>query len=84
MEQQGIKPDADGTASLSEKHEDFVMSMMRKTLLAAAIVGAVALPLSSAQAWWGGPWGGYPGNGWGNNGWGNNNNGWATATAWAT
>ena len=42
------------------------MSKMKKALCAAALVGAVALPMSSANAWWGGgPWDGW-GNGWGN------------------
>ena len=28
------------------------MNKMRKAVLAAALIGAAALPLSSAQAWW--------------------------------
>jgi hypothetical protein len=40
------------------------MKMLKKTALVAAIAGITALPLSSAQAWWGGPgWG--DGSGWG-------------------
>ena len=34
------------------------MIKLKKALLVAGIIGAVALPLSSANAWWGGPWGG--------------------------
>ena len=42
------------------------MKTLKKTALAAAIAGMAALPLSSAQAWWGGP-----GSGWGSgDGWG--------------
>ena len=43
-----------------------------KTLLAAAVViSAAALPLQSANAYWGGPWGGGPWGGpWGGSPWG--------------
>ena len=38
------------------------MKIMKKTLLAAGVAGLMAVPFSSAHAWWGGgPWGGYPG-----------------------
>ena len=61
-----------------------------KTLMAALVVtGAVAVPFSSAHAWWGsgwggGPWyGGYPGYGWGGypgyGGWGGGYPGWGYA-----
>jgi len=41
------------------------MKSIMKTAVAAAIVGAAALPLQSANAWWGGPGGsGYGGGPW--------------------
>ena len=43
----------------------------KKTFVAAMLAGAVALPITEAQAWWGGP--GWGGPGWGrgwNDGWG--------------
>jgi len=56
-----------------------VVKIMKSIIGAALLAAAVALPLSSADAWWGGPWGGgpwggypgygyggYPGNGYGN------------------
>ena len=46
------------------------MKNLSKLVCSAAVVTALALPMS-ANAWWG-PWNN---NGWGNNGWGNNNNG---------
>ena len=48
------------------------MTKLSKTLCATAIAGALAIPFTAAQAWWG-PWGGGPGgwgDGWGNDGWG--------------
>jgi len=61
------------------------MKHLNKTLLACVIAGAAALPMSSAQAWWGGPWGGGPWGGgpWGN-GWGNDVTAWATCGATVT
>ena len=48
------------------------MQKFSKLLSVAAIAGAAAFSMSSAQAWWGGgPWGGYPGSGWGGNDWWN-------------
>lgn len=42
---------------------------VKKLLTVAAVAAALALPLQSAQAWWG-PWGGWgPWDGWGD-GWG--------------
>jgi hypothetical protein len=42
--------------------EEFPMHKFSKTLGAAAIVGAAALAMQPAHAWWGGgPWGGGPG-----------------------
>ncbi|MCB1734559.1 MAG: hypothetical protein H6981_08830 [Gammaproteobacteria bacterium] len=64
------------------------MNSIRKVVAVALVAGAAALPLSSAQAWWGGPWNN---GGWGpfsNNGWGPFNNGgwgggpWNTMTQW--
>jgi hypothetical protein len=40
------------------------MTKCNKTLLAVLLAGATALPLTSAQAWWGPGWGGYD-RGWG-------------------
>ena len=46
------------------------MNKLHKTLCVAAIAGAMAIPFTAAQAFWGGgPWGG--GGPW-NSGWGNN------------
>jgi len=46
------------------------MKKLFRVLTAAAVVTAAALPLSSAEAFWGGgPWGGYGWGGWG--GWAN-------------
>jgi hypothetical protein len=43
------------------------MNKLIKTVCATAIAGAMAIPFTTAQAWWGGgPWS----NGWGNDGWG--------------
>jgi len=45
------------------------MRKLSTALGIAAIVGAAAVSVQSAHAWWGGgPWGGGPG--WGNSGWG--------------
>jgi hypothetical protein len=48
------------------------MMKLAKVAAAAAIVGATALPMQSADAFWGGggPWGGYGWGGWGWGGWG--------------
>ena len=50
------------------------MIKFKKTVLAATLVGATALTMGSAQAWWGGgPWGGGPwggGDRYGSRGWG--------------
>lgn len=43
------------------------MNSIRKVVAVALVAGAAALPLSSAQAWWGGPWN--------NSGWSPFNNG---------
>ncbi|MBC7324296.1 MAG: sulfur globule protein, partial [Moorella sp. (in: Bacteria)] len=45
------------------------MKKIIRTALIAAALGAVAAPLSSAQAWWGPGYGGGPWNGMGD-GWG--------------
>jgi hypothetical protein len=48
------------------------MRKLNKTLCVAAVAGVLAIPFTSAQAWWG-PWGGggpWGGDGWGNDGWG--------------
>jgi hypothetical protein len=51
------------------KSEVTEMINVKKTVLAAMLAGATALPMTSAQAWWGGPgWGG-PGYGSGYNDW---------------
>jgi Sulphur globule protein len=54
--------------------EEINMKKLTKTLCVAAVAGALAIPFTAAQAWWGGgPWGGGPGgwgDGWGNDGWG--------------
>ena len=49
------------------------MIKFKKTVLAATLVGATALTMGTAQAWWGPGWGGPGGygDGWGNRGWGN-------------
>ena len=48
------------------------MKIMKKTLLAAGVAGLMAVPFSSAHAWWGGgpgyggsDWGPFDGDGWG-------------------
>ncbi len=47
------------------------MKHLKKLLVAGAVLAAVAMPMQSAQAYWGGPWGGGPWGGpWGGGPWG--------------
>jgi hypothetical protein len=55
---------------IKQPNEAVDMNKLSKTLCVTAFAGAIAIPFTAAQAWWGGgPWGG--GGPW-NSGWGNN------------
>lgn len=55
------------------------MNSIRKVVAVALVAGSAALPLSSAQAWWGGPWNNGGWGPWNNGGWGGP---WNSMTQW--
>lgn len=55
------------------------MNPIRKVVAVALVAGAAALPMSNAQAWWGGPWNNSGWGPFGNSGWGGP---WNTMTQW--
>ena len=60
---------AKGICKTSLASEVNIMTKFKKTLLSCLGAGAATLPITSVQAWWGGP-------GWGGPGWGRGYNDW--------